>query len=104
RGGGHVLLSYGPVQRVTLVHGSTQYTHFHIEESHKLVIDACNSDCPSNYDLQIEIVTPHIGGVAIDGGGRIETAAGFPAQNNIDAAIEGGGNIDLRTLDAKSAS
>ena len=83
QGGGHVALRYGAVQRVSLVSGSTEFTRFHIEQGNKLVIDACNDKCPSNYDLSIVIVTPHITGVAISGGGRIESAAGFPAQERL---------------------
>lgn len=104
RGGGHVVLRHGAQQRVTILHGSTQYTHFGMEERGKLVIDACNSDCPWHYDLEIEIVTPDIRGVAIDGGGRIESAPGFPAQGSITAAVNGGGHIDVRNLAARSGT
>jgi hypothetical protein len=109
RGGGHVLLRYGPSERVSLIQGSTDYTRFHIEDGNKLVIDTCGRDngmheCPSNYDLDVEIVTPRISGVAISGGGKIETAPGFPVQGEIDAAVEGGGNIDVRAIEAKNAS
>jgi len=103
-GGGHVVLRHGATERVTLLAGSTQYTRIRIEDGDKLVIDACNSDCPNRYDLEIEIVTPDIRGVAIEGGGHIETAGGFPAQNAIAADIEGGGHIDLGKIDAKTAN
>jgi hypothetical protein len=103
RGGGHVILRYGASERVTLLQGSTQFTRFRVEDSRKLVIDACNSDCPSHYDLEIEIVTPHIAGVAISGGGRIDASAGFPAQDRISAAVDGGGDIELTALDARDA-
>ena len=100
RGGGHVLLRHGAQQRVTILQGSTQYTRLAIEESGKLVIDACNSDCPMHYDLEIEIVAPDVRAVAISGGGRIESAPGFPAQGSITAAVNGGGTIDVRNLAA----
>lgn len=98
RGGGHVTLRYGKSERVTLVSGSTQFTHFHVEQGHNLVIDACNSECPSMYHLEIDIVTPRLASVAIDGGGHIESAPGFPAQGAIAAAVNGGGNIDLHSM------
>jgi hypothetical protein len=100
RGGGHVILRHGAQQKVTILQGSTKFTKFGMEEPGKLVIDACNSDCPWHYDLEIEIVTPDIRGVAIDGGGRIESAPGFPAQGAITAAVDGGGHIDLRSVAA----
>jgi len=104
RGGGHVVLRYGTAERVTLVSGSTQFTHFHVEDGHTLVIDACTYDCPSHYDLQIQILTPRIDAVAIEGGGHIESLPGFPAQGAITAAIQGGGHIDLSTIAAAKGS
>ncbi|MGD0145163.1 MAG: DUF2807 domain-containing protein, partial [Rhizomicrobium sp.] len=104
RGGGHVVLSHGPQQQVTILKGSTQYTRFEMRDSHKLVIDACNSDCPANYDLEVEIVTPDIHAVAISGGGAIESAPGFPAQGSIAAAVDGGGKIDIRNVEAQNGT
>jgi hypothetical protein len=104
RGGGHVVLRHGAQQKVTLLQGSTQYTRFEMEHAGKLVIDTCNSDCPMHYDLEIEIVTPDIHGVAIDGGGAIESAPGFPTQGAITAAINGGGRIDMRNLAAANGT
>ncbi|HTQ14300.1 MAG TPA: DUF2807 domain-containing protein [Rhizomicrobium sp.] len=103
RGGGHVVLKYGPAQRVTLLKGDLGHTSFEVRDGHKLVIDACNRSCWGRYDLEIEIVTPRIAGAAVDGGGHVESAGGFPAQGRIDAAVEGGGHVDLRTIDAASA-
>jgi hypothetical protein len=103
-GGGHVVLRHGAQQRVTILQGSTQYTRLAIEESGKLVIDACNSDCPTHYDLEIEIVTPDIRAVAISGGGAIESAPGFPAQGSITAAVNGGGRIDMRNVAAQTGT
>jgi len=106
RGGGHVTLRHGAEQRVTLLKGSTQYTRIRIddENSGQLVIDACNSNCPHHYDLDIEIVTPDIGGVAVSGGGDIVSGSDFPRQDSISAAVDGGGQIDLRAVDVENAS
>jgi hypothetical protein len=101
RGGGHVLLRRGPEQRVTLLRGSTRFTRVRVRENGQLVIDACNEDCPRQYDLEIEIVTPRIAGVAISGGGKIESGRGFGRQDSIAAAVEGGGHIDIRSIDAE---
>jgi hypothetical protein len=104
RGGGHVVLRYGAQQKVMLLQGSTQYTKFGIGNGSKLVIDACNADCPTHYDIDIEIVTPDIRAVVIDGGGRIESAPGFPAQGAITAAVNGGGHIDMRAIAAQNGT
>jgi hypothetical protein len=103
RGGGHVILRPGAVQRVSLVDGSTQFTGFHVEGDGKLVIDTCDQNCPHHYDLEVEIATPRIEGVAISGGGKIESESGFGRQNSIGVAIEGGGQIDVRSIAADHA-
>ena len=102
-GGGRVTLKYGATQSVTLLKGSTQYTRFKVHGS-SLEIEACNDSCPHSYDLEIEIVLPQIDGVAIQGGGAIVAEAGFPAQHGVDAAVSGGGLIDLRAIQASNVS
>ena len=106
RGGGHVFLRHGAEQRVVLLKGSTRYTHFTHERGNpgQLVVDACNEDCPPQYSLEVEIVTPTIDGVAVSGGGKIESGPGFGRQGSLAAAVEGGGDIDVRSIDAAKAS
>ena len=53
RGGGHVVLRYGARERVTLLKGSTQYTHVYVENGRDLRIDTCNDRCPV-CDAEIE--------------------------------------------------
>ncbi|MEJ0025120.1 MAG: DUF2807 domain-containing protein [Rhizomicrobium sp.] len=100
RGGGHVVLRHGDAQRVTLLKGSTQFTTLTVRNGRELDIDACNANCPQHYDLEIEIVTPDLAGVAIEGGGAIGTQGAFPAQSNLAAAIHGGGEIDVHAISA----
>jgi hypothetical protein len=102
-GGGHVVVRYGDVQKVRLIQGSTQFTRFTVDDGHNLRIEACRGDCPRHYDLQVEIVTPQIKGLAVDGGGAIESEGNFPASHGLDLAIEGGGDIDARAMDAQRA-
>ena len=99
RGGGHVVLHHGATQHVTLVKGSTQFTSFDVR-GNELTINACNANCPNHYDLEIDIVSPAIDGVAIEGGGEIEGQGGFPTQGKIGAAVAGGGSIDIRAIAA----
>ena len=103
-GGGHVTVHYGAQQRVVLTTGSAQITKFHIENGNQLVIDICNDNCPMQYDLQVDITTPDIRGLSIQGGGKIDVAAGFPTQDKLSAAIEGGGHIDAHALPVRSAN
>lgn len=98
RGGGEVIYRHGPVQRVSLLNGSTQFTSFHVDRQRKLAIDACNNNCPRHYNLQIEIVSPEVVDSAVEGGGSITAAPGFGPQADIAAAVDGGGLIDFRAV------
>lgn len=104
--GGHVILRHGAAQRVTQLQGSTQYSSIRIDENNprQLVIDSCRHQCPRNYRLDVEIVTPEIRGISVSDGGSIESAAGFPSQVKIAAAVEDGGKIDVRSIATESAS
>jgi hypothetical protein len=104
RGGGHVTVHRGNAQRVVLNAGSTQYTSFRIEDGGSLVIEACgNASCPNGrYDLRVDIATPDLSGVAVDGGGQITGAADLPV-HHLSAAVHGGGHIDMRAVQLSTA-
>jgi len=103
-GGGHVVVKHGAEQRVTLLKGSTQYTRFSVGNGDHLFIYACNERCPARYDLDIEIVTPALNSASIGGGGDIVIEGGFPAQELFAVAIDGGGDIDARAIEARQVS
>ena len=103
-GGGRVHLRHGPVQRVTFLTGDPRVTRLTVEENgnqDRLVIDTCRRSC-DDYRLELEIVSPNISGVAINGGGLIDARGGFPAQSSIGVAVKGGGQIDARGLPARN--
>lgn len=104
RGGGHVVIVPGAAQRVTLVEGNTRLTRLSVDRRGRLTIEGCRNNCPRSYKLRIEIQSPRMPDVAISGGGSVRAAQGFRAQDNISAAIHGGGKIDLRALDSRNAS
>jgi hypothetical protein len=104
RGGGNVLVVPGPVQRVTIVRGSTEFTRIYMRDKGQLRIDACNERCPRNYPLEVRIESPNVPGVAISGGGTIRAASGFATQRQLSAAIRGGGTIDLRSVRSADAA
>jgi len=109
RGGGSVVVRQGTVQRVTLVEGSTRHTGVRVEPSGRnglgrLVVDACKARCPRDYRLRIEIVTPDVSAVAVNGGGRIDVVRGFSPRGHVAAAVNGGGQIDLRALPARDVA
>lgn len=104
RGGGSIVVRRGPVQRVTIVNGSSAYTRMSVDHRGQLTIDACNERCPRQYNLQIEIQSPDAPDAAISGGGSISFAPGFSAQGDISIAINGGGQIDARAVPAANVS
>lgn len=101
-GGGHVTVRHGPTQRVTLVRGTTEMTRFTVERG-RLEIDACVRSC-RDYDLEVEIVTPDIEGLAIQGGGAIRVEGAFPVRDALAVAVMGGGSIDARRIVASDVA
>jgi hypothetical protein len=104
RGGGDVEIVPGPVQRVTLLSGSTAYTSFRVDNEGQLRIDACNARCPHNYPLHVRIESPTVPSVAVAAGGTIIAARGFAPQAHLAAAVHAGGTIDLRAVEANDVS
>lgn len=103
RGGGHVIVHQGAVQRVLLLKGSTQFTRVKLEGD-KLVIDACNDQCPNLYDLEIEITAPTLTAFSLEGGGHIEAKGDFAQADKLSVAVHGGGRLDLRAIPAAAVN
>ena len=104
RGGGLVTIVPGPTQRVTIIQGSSQFTQMIVDRDGKLRIDACNQNCPRNYQLRIQIQSPHVPPVGIKGGGSITALGGFARQREIAAGVSGGRKIDHRAVSADTAA
>jgi hypothetical protein len=105
RGGGEVAIRPGPVQRVSIVEGSSQFTHVYVERHGQLKIDACNERCPHQYRLRIVIESPRLPPtLAVDGGGTILAGPGFVEQRELTLAVAGGGVIDTRAAPSASVT
>jgi hypothetical protein len=104
RGGGVVDVVPGPAQRVTIVEGTSQFTHMYVDRQGKLVINTCDQRCPPEYRLRVQIQSPRVPNLAIDGGGVMTTSGGFAPQPHLDAAVNGGGTIDARSVEVASVS
>ena len=105
RYGGDVTIVPGAVQRVTIVSGSTEFTHVYVKHGGRLRIEtSSNQRCPRNYPLQIRIESPTVPIVAVEAGGRIIAGQGFRPQSDIAAAVHAGGTIDLRALDVSNVA
>lgn len=105
RGGGDLYVIPGPVQRVTLLEGSTEFTSFRMRRDGELEIATHRNDrCPHNYNLRIQIESPTLPNVAVNAGGTIIARPGFTRQRDISAAVFAGGTIDLRAVEADDVS
>ena len=103
--GGDVTIVPGPVQRVTLLNGSTALTSFRVRRDGQLEIrTSCNERCPREYNLRIEIESPTLPDVAVHAGGTIIARPGFATQRDVSAAVDAGGTIDLRAVAADNVS
>lgn len=103
-GGGMVTVVPGPAQRVTILEGSSQFTRMRVENDGQLRIDTCEERCPPVYRLRVEVQSPRVPDLAVNGGGQIITLGGFRPQSELSAAINGGGKIDARSLEATEVS
>lgn len=97
--GGRVTVRHGTQQSVTLVRGDLDTTRFTVDGDGKLEILACVRRC-SNYRLEVEIVTPELDGVGVEGGGEIRAEGVFPARDVLALGVRGGGEIDMLAIEA----
>lgn len=104
RGGGAVTIVPGPVQRVTIIEGSSQFTHMRVEREGQLRIDTCDERCPPLYRLRVEIQSPAVPDLGVSGGGMIVAQGGFRPQAHLAAAVNGGGQVDATAIDAIAVS
>ena len=99
RGRGHVLVRHGQTQRVTIVDGDLQFTRVRLDDG-RLIIENCKPDCPRGYRLRLEVITPELASVSVSNGGMVQSVGSFPVQTAIEADVENGGMIDIRSIAA----
>jgi hypothetical protein len=104
RGGGELTLRPGPVQRVTLIEGSSQFTNIRVLSQKRLRIDACNERCPRHYRLRILVESPAVPILAVQGGGTITASPGFAEPRELTLAVGGGGVIDTRAVPSSAVT
>ena len=101
--GGRVTVRHGAQQSVTLIRGDLDTTRFSVDRDGKLEILACVRRCP-DYRLEIEIVTPDLDGVGVEGGGEIRAEGAFPAREVLALGVSGGGEIDMLAIEADTVA
>lgn len=103
QGGGRVILRHGSQQKVTIVQGDPNVTRFSVDDR-SLAIEACENNCPASYRLVVEVVSPSLSALAIQGGGTIEAQGAFPDRGSLALSIQGGGTIDAQAIDARQVA
>jgi hypothetical protein len=104
RGGGEVVVRHGGRQQVNLLSGSSRISRFEVDRQGRLIVRACETQCPRDYKLRIEIVSPRLDALAVTGGGTVRAAAAFPGRQNLALAVTGGGVLDARAMPARSVA
>lgn len=102
-GGGHVVLRYGKVQRVTVIKGDLNKIDLHMS-GNTLEISPCKNWCWGNNPLEVEIVSPRITSLDVHGGGELEATGDFPRQADLRVQVHGGGELDARAIPADSVT
>ncbi|HUP62916.1 MAG TPA: DUF2807 domain-containing protein [Thermoanaerobaculia bacterium] len=101
-GGGHVIVRHGPAQRVTILEGDLQCRRIGVATNQRRVIEHAGRDCRRHERTVIEVVTPEISAISVSNGGTVGSAGTFPVQAAIEAHVEQGGAIDIRSIAADS--
>ncbi len=97
RHGGNVVVRQGPVQRVTMLSGDPRYSTVQLEGK-RLVIENRGGHS-RDYRLEVEVVTPELESIAVSNGGTMQTAGEF-SQARVEASVEQGGRLDIRSITA----
>ncbi len=98
-GGGEVTLSYGPVQRVTVIKADLKSARIAVNGS-VLDLSPCTGLCWGHHDLVVEIVMPKLSAADIHGGGSIRVRGEFPQTEHVTVEVHGGGDADLSAIPA----
>jgi hypothetical protein len=108
-GAGRVLVRHAAVQQVRILQGNARISNIHLADgqrarSGRLIVDTCPNRCPIGYRLIVQIDTPDVDGLGVNGDGRIEVAPGFSRRGSIALGVNGKGRIDARAMAAAEAS
>lgn len=98
-GGGDVLVRYGRTHHVRILRGHGPGAL--VSTSNGALSVNCQRECRG---LLVEVTTPHVEALAINGGGSIDITGDFPVTADLALAIRGGGRIDARQLPARTVA
>lgn len=107
-GGARVLVRHAAVQQVRVLQGNARISSIHLADAKggggKLIVDTCPNSCPIGYRLIVQVDTPDVGGLGVNGDGRIDVAPGFPRRDSLAVGVNGKGSVDARAIAAGQIS
>lgn len=102
--GAHVIIRHGNVQQVTMIEGSTEYSHFDVRDGVLHLVTCQGWHCPWHYKFKVEVVMPDVKAIDASDGAYIETQGSFPGQRDLAVKATDGGNIDARAIAAANVN
>jgi beta-lactamase regulating signal transducer with metallopeptidase domain len=103
RGGAYITVRHGARQHVRLISGFLDPRQVSVDERKRLIID-CGNSCTGARRALVEIVSPDLRALAVDGGGTIRSQGTFPLFRSLDLALKGGGTLDARAMEARTVA
>jgi hypothetical protein len=100
RNGAHVVVRQGAVPRVSVLRGDPRCVTVSAGAGDRLVIDKSGHDCRRGERVQIEVIVRRLSAAAVSNGGSLQTLDAFADQKSIDAHVEHGGTLDIRSVAA----
>ena len=100
RNGAHVFVRQGAVPRVSVLRGDPRCVNVSRGAGDRLVIDKSGHDCRRGERVQIEVIVPRLSAAAVSNGGSLRTLDAFADRKSIEAHVEHGGTLDIRSVAA----
>lgn len=100
-GGGKVSVRHGPSASIRIIDGAESLA---LRFKGSSVEIRCIRPCPRNADRELEVTMPSLVDIAVTGGGTLTVEDGFPEQNELNAAVTGGGTVRAYALSAREVN
>ncbi len=102
-GGGQVIVKRGPSHNVRIVRGDPAALEITSTRQSGLSI-RCRPNACRHFTPRVEVTTPFVSALAINGGGYMLVERGFGPQRDLALSVRGGGQIDTTALAASKVA
>jgi len=101
-GGGKVFVHYSPSTTLSFKGGDDCVNAIEVEQDANTLSVAPKNNSFSNCEVEIHISTPVLKKIEVYGGGTVEVIEGFNEMNAFSCSINGGGNVNMTSLEVSS--